>query len=192
MRTSVLHARLRGLVSLALPVALVALAACSDSSDGNQTTNPAGDGGRDSAASTVAAGDSGPDSATSDSAASDSSTPLVIGDAEAGTCVDLEPSPAELTCATDQDCALVVTGPVCSGYELGALCENGVANSSGVARITAQIAAIPHGNDAGHDVCDISVGTPRCLQGMCIDCDLGRPAGCLDAGTMPTGDGSPE
>jgi hypothetical protein len=56
----------------------------------------------------------------------------VVSDAGAGTCVDVEPAPSELTCATDQDCALIVTGQVCSGYELGALCETGAANSSGV------------------------------------------------------------
>ena len=192
VNSSTLHARLRCLASRALPATLAALAACASTSDRDQTTNAVvmmGDSGPDSAAAqdAVAVGDRGPDSAAADSA-----TSAVVG-AEAGTCVDVEPSAAELTCATDQDCALVVTGPVCPGYELGALCETGVANSSGVARIAAQIAAIPHGNDAGFDFCDVAVGTPRCLQGMCTDCGLGNaPPGCLDAGAVTMGDGSPE
>ncbi|MGA2449045.1 MAG: hypothetical protein ABTD50_10245 [Polyangiaceae bacterium] len=37
-------------------------------------------------------------------------------ESDGGGCVDIEVSAVELQCATDQDCAAVVTGPVCPGY----------------------------------------------------------------------------
>jgi hypothetical protein len=119
----------------------------------------------------------------------DSSHPV---DGDAG-CVDIEVLPAELTCEVDSDCTAVVTGPVCPGYQgnpdtFSTLCLNGVANSVGAARIAAQVAAIPHGDDAGIDFCDTLGGEQRCLGGQCISCpppgfnpNEGPPA-CFDAG----------
>ena len=90
----------------------------------------------------------------------------------------------------DPDCALVVTGPVCPGYVPGTLClSGGVANSSGQARIAAQIASVPSA-DAREVSCDNAVGTPRCLAGQCTVCGpfAEGPPACFDAGS--TGDAS--
>jgi hypothetical protein len=204
------HTWRRCLASRALPAALVVLAACASNTGHDQATNPAvaiGESGERPAANpAVVMGDGGPDSVANpavvmdrgepDSAASDSATsPPVVGDADG--CVDIELSSAETTCERDQDCVLVVTGSVCPRYvptvgsNVGTLCENGAANSSGAARIGAQIAAIPHGNDAGIDFCDAIPGTPRCLQGQCTVCGPGNgPPGCFDAGVVTTVDGS--
>jgi hypothetical protein len=119
-------------------------------------------------------------------------------ESDAGGCVDIEVSAAELECKTDQDCAEVVTGPVCPGYAVSpslsfsSLCYRGAANSSGAARIEAQIAAIPHVVDAGHIVCDIAVSAPRCVAGQCTPCMISAdesPA-CFDAGVALTDAGA--
>jgi len=162
------RARLGWLASLVLHAAVAGIAAC--------TSNPV-----------VAIGDGGADSLTPDSASG----------ADASGCIDVQLSPADLTCATDQECTPVITGWVCPGYvptvgsKLGTLCENAAANGSGAARIGARIAAIPHGDDAGMNFCDTAAGMPRCLQGRCTLCGpFGQgPAACLDAGNT-TADGS--
>ncbi len=122
---------------------------------------------------------------------------------DAGGCVDIELSSAELSCTTDQDCALVATGEVCPGYVpqrgneygTGTLCDNAAANSVGVAKVAAQLASIPTGNDGGDDFCDAVPGTPRCLGGQCGVCEslsgngppYSGPAGCADAGAAADG-----
>jgi hypothetical protein len=131
-------------------------------------------------------------STVSDSSTSDSSVGSTTDGPDANGCEDIEVSPAELVCSTDQDCVLVVTGPVCPGYvpsigyKAGTLCLSGIANSSGQARIAGQIASIPHGNDAGEEFCDNAVGTPRCLGGQCTVCGPfaeGPPACFVDGST---------
>jgi hypothetical protein len=87
------------------------------------------------------------------------------------TCIDLVLAPSELACETDQDCALVATGQVCSGYVAADLCTTGAANSQGVARITAALASVPSTAPAGPwDFCDAVVGTPTCIAGQCTIC----------------------
>jgi hypothetical protein len=103
-------------------------------------------------------------------------------------------APSGLACATDDDCAPVVTGSVCPGYvptvgsKIGTLCPNAAANRAGVAANAAQLAAIPHGDDAGFDFCDALSGTPRCIAGQCLMCgpnDYG-PAACFADGATGT------
>jgi hypothetical protein len=104
---------------------------------------------------------------------------------DAAGCVDFEPTASELTCTTDDDCALVRTGAACPGNPEEVLCD-GVANSSGAARIDSELAAFPWGHDAGgtHNFCDGLAGTPRCVARQCTQCGPGKigPAGCFDAG----------
>jgi len=129
-------------------------------------------------------------STASDASTSDSPATSTTHGADANGCEDIEVSAAELFCSTDQECTLVATGPVCPGYVPGSLCLSGVANSSGQARIAAQIASIPQRDDAGEEFCDNAVGTPRCLGAQCTVCGpFGEgPPACFDAGF--TGDAS--
>jgi hypothetical protein len=112
-------------------------------------------------------------------------------DHDAGSCVDLVASSADLACESDGDCMPVIVGQVCPGFvpsvggRLGTYCDNGAANATGASRLNAQLLAIPHGEDAGFDFCDAIPGTPRCLSKQCVMCPedaAGGPPGCRDGG----------
>ncbi|MGO8992391.1 MAG: hypothetical protein ACLQVI_03620 [Polyangiaceae bacterium] len=111
---------------------------------------------------------------------------------DGGGCVDLQPSPAELACTTDQDCVASLTGTICPGYVAESLCENSAANSAGAQRILSQLQSIPQGvnPDPSTDFCDAEASPIRCLGGQCTVCGPGSngPASCSDdAGIVVTG-----
>lgn len=89
-----------------------------------------------------------------------------------GPCVGLHATPADLTCTTNQDCKLVVTGTICPGYIPSGVCAASAANGAGAARLEADLAAIPKGESPGDppEICDAAAGTPSCVQGQCTVC----------------------
>ncbi len=112
-----------------------------------------------------------------------------------GGCVDIQPTPADLACTRDEDCAAAVTGVVCAGDIASSLCSNGAANSAGVAKLTAQLLAVAKGvRTDPTDFCDKSAGTLLCFAGQCMQCGDGYlpqtcPVGDGGGGVAP-GDGS--
>jgi hypothetical protein len=153
----------RSLGSLAIVTLLASGIACGERAPEEATTSP----GQKTATGAVT-NDGGTDSAT----------PSTGTPSPAGVCIDIALAPSELTCDTDSDCALVVTGQVCPGYvptydgTIGTLCYGGAANGQGVARVAAAIASVPPTDEAGpdYDFCDAVVGTPRCIARQCTIC----------------------
>ena len=160
---------------LALRLVPVALAALVAACGGKTIADPAAGDDQNGATPPV----SGPPS---------EGTTVTVPGVDAAACVDLEVTAADLPCAADQDCQLVLTGTACPGFIPDQLCESAAANRAGAARIAAALASVPQGHDAGFppDFCDIVVGTARCIAGQCTDCDpFGRgPAGCNDDGGL--------
>jgi hypothetical protein len=100
-------------------------------------------------------------------------------------CLDLEVLPADLSCASDQDCELVRTGEVCDGQ-----CSCGgytPVNAAAGARFESETASVTFSEDCG---CPPSTDeAPRCLDGQCTLCIGDQPEGCGDSGTTTIEDG---
>jgi hypothetical protein len=99
-------------------------------------------------------------------------------------CVDIEVTPSDVSCATDSDCTLSLSGRVCAGR---CSCGDTPMNATASARFESQIASL------ALEACPCAFpGEARCLGGQCTLCGLGpnAPAGCNDAGTTATSDGA--
>jgi hypothetical protein len=145
-------------------LALLGPSACSAASAPSPEQGASADAGREAAtsASTGQTPDAGRDGATPPGS---------------GACIDIELNPIELTCESDTDCFLVVTGQVCPGYTpsadgtMGSLCYTAAANIEGVKRTSAAIGGVPPAQGAtGPAFCDATVGSPRCVAGECTIC----------------------
>jgi hypothetical protein len=134
-------------------------------------------GERDSGVQTA---DSGADTGTIDSGSG-----ADTGTTDSGSkCVDFEPTPSDLSCESDQDCALVRKGEVCKGQ---CSCGATPVNAGAAARFASDTAAL----DLASCPCAFE-GEARCLAGQCALCGVGgnQPAGCADAaGPPPATDG---
>jgi hypothetical protein len=98
-------------------------------------------------------------------------------------CVDLEVAPSDLSCVSDQDCALSLTGNVCEGQ---CACGDTSVNAAAAARYQSETAALTF------EACPCPAqGEPRCLGGQCTLCGFGPnpPAGCDDTGIITIEDG---
>jgi hypothetical protein len=182
--------------SLVLFAILTSLAACSSSNGATVDTKApvhAGDDAGDARKAPVHTGDDAGDAAMG-TVNSGGNTDGSNG------CVDIELSAADLACSVDSDCSSVVTGTVCPGWvpngpgaKLGTLCYDSAANSTGAAKVTAELASIPHGEDAGHDFCDqgFSPGewALRCIASQCVQCAFSDSPLCKDGGAA-VNDGS--
>jgi hypothetical protein len=100
-------------------------------------------------------------------------------EAEAGTCVDIDPASFDESCQSDMDCTLAPTGKVCSG-ECG--CGGGAVSRSAATSIQSeltsssiQLSACP---------CPPPGTWSRCVDGTCTGCPVGGggPSGCPDGG----------
>jgi hypothetical protein len=132
----------------------------------------AGGGGQDGGVGVADAGEK--DSGANTGDASDAAT------TEAGAnCVEFEPTPSDLTCGGDLDCALVRTGEVCKDQ---CSCGDAPVNAAAAARFASDTAPL----DLASCPCAFS-GEARCLAGRCTLCGIGgnQPAGCDDAATTP-------
>jgi hypothetical protein len=134
-----------------------------DAGVGDGGTGVAEAGERDSG---VKAADSGADTGTTDSGSK---------------CVDFEPTPSDLACGSDQDCALVRSGEVCKGQ---CSCGDTPVNAGAAARFASDTAPL----DLASCPCAFP-GEARCLAGQCALCGPGsnQPAGCADAAAPPPG-----
>ena len=134
-----------------------------DAGVGDGGTGVAEAGERDSG---VKAADSGADTGTTDSRSK---------------CVDFEPTPSDLACGSDQDCALVRSGEVCKGQ---CSCGDTPVNAGAAARFASDTAPL----DLASCPCAFP-GEARCLAGQCALCGPGsdQPAGCADAAAPPPG-----
>jgi hypothetical protein len=114
----------------------------------------------------VKAADSGADTGTTDGGSK---------------CVDFEPTPSDLACGSDQDCALVRSGEVCKGQ---CSCGDTPVNAGAAARFASDVAPL----DLASCPCAFP-GEARCLAGQCALCGPGsnQPAGCADAAAPPPG-----
>jgi len=104
-------------------------------------------------------------------------------DAAASDCVDIEPSAADLVCATDQDCAAGYGGNVCANECWS--CENKDTAMSAAAAATYQseLEALPSMALCGPCALPLSVPV-ACVGGKCVGCLPGHDGGaaCGDAG----------
>jgi hypothetical protein len=98
-------------------------------------------------------------------------------------CVDVEIVPSDLSCASDQDCTLALSGNICNGQ---CSCAGTPVNAAAAARLQSEIASL-----ALHECPCPKSGEPRCVGGQCTLCGLGlnQPAGCGDSGTVTIEDG---
>ncbi|MGA3123514.1 MAG: hypothetical protein ABSF69_22320 [Polyangiaceae bacterium] len=142
-------------------------AGCSDSGTRLAKDGGAEDGGVAEAGdgdSGVKTADSGVDAGTTDGGSK---------------CVDVEPAPTDLTCSSDQDCALVRSGEVCKGQ---CSCGDTPVNVGAAARFASDTAPL------NLESCPCAfAGEARCLAGQCTLCAVGgnQPSGCADAATTP-------
>jgi len=98
-------------------------------------------------------------------------------------CVDIEVTPSDVSCASDSDCTLSLSGRVCDGR---CSCGDTPVNAAAATRFESDIASLTL------EACPCAFpGVARCLAGQCTLCGLGpnAPAGCSDAGTT-TSDGA--
>jgi hypothetical protein len=100
--------------------------------------------------------------------------------------VDLEVASSDVSCGSDQDCALVRTGEVCDGQ---CACGDTAVNAAAAARFQSDTASLTL------EGCPCALpGETRCLGGQCTLCGFGpdQPAGCADAGVATLEDGGIE
>jgi len=106
----------------------------------------------------------------------------------ASACAELDVAPSDLSCGTDQDCALVRIGEVCSGQcDLG--CGGTPVNVAAATRFRSDTASLTL------EACPCNFpGEARCLGGQCTLCALGpnQLAACGDAGLAAPTDASGE
>jgi hypothetical protein len=117
---------------------------------------------------------------------SDSGVKSEAGSPDDGsTCVDIEVAASDVSCASDSDCTLSLSGRVCDGR---CSCGDTPVNATASARFQSQIASLTL------EACPcVFPGEARCLGGQCTLCGLGpnAPAGCSDdAGTTTPRDGA--
>jgi hypothetical protein len=122
-----------------------------------------------------------------------------VDDSDAGACVDIVLTAADLACMADSDCSSVVVGEVCPGWvpnepdgKLGTVCYDGAANSAGAARVATILATVPHGEDAGLDFCDQAARTwaIKCVAGQCVQCAFSDAGACKGGDTSTDASGS--
>jgi hypothetical protein len=103
----------------------------------------------------------------------------VVGSA----CVDIEVAPADVSCNSDSDCELGLTGHVCEGQ---CDCGDTPLNAAAAERNQSKTASLIFEGCPCADP-----GEPRCLGGQCTLCGFGpnEPAGCSDAGVNTLEDG---
>jgi hypothetical protein len=156
-------------------------AACSDAGiesaeDGGVVDGGSKDGGvEDGGIGVVEAGERDSSVKTADSGGD-------TGTTDAGPkCVDFEPTLSDLTCGSDQDCALVRTGEVCKSQ---CSCGDTPVNAGAAARFASDTAPL----DLASCPCAFE-GEPRCIAGQCTLCGFGgnQPAGCADAAAPSPG-----
>jgi hypothetical protein len=96
---------------------------------------------------------------------------------DGGTCIDIEVAPSDLSCASDQDCTLTLTGEVCDGQ---CSCGDTPVSTTAAARDESETASLRLADCA----CGFP-GVPRCLGGQCTLCDgADSSTGCDDAGAI--------
>ena len=92
-------------------------------------------------------------------------------------CVDIEVAPSDVSCGSDSDCTLTLSGHVCDGQ---CSCGDTPVNAGAAARYQSETASLTFEGCPCADP-----GEARCLGGQCALCGFGpnQPAGCSDAGT---------
>jgi len=95
---------------------------------------------------------------------------------DAGACVQIDVTPADLACSVDGDCSYGETGLIC---ESSCDCPNAAVNNAAAAKFSAEIP--PSTVDCG---CGIG-GSPRCIRGSCTLCGFGSSGDCGDGGVTP-------
>jgi hypothetical protein len=100
----------------------------------------------------------------------------VAVDATAVSCVFIDPSTYDQSCKQDSDCIEITPGSICSG---NCACGGAAVNADGQSRYDEAINSLVLAACA----CPLA-GIPRCVQGMCTQCDVGpaQPVGCWDGG----------
>jgi hypothetical protein len=112
----------------------------------------------------------------------DSGSGVSTTEGDAG-CIDLQLVSSDLSCGSDSDCDLVVTGEICN-YQC--LCGDTPANAAAAARLQSETASLTlYGCE-----CPI-IGVPSCLGGQCTLCAVppNEFGGCGDAGITTIEDG---
>jgi hypothetical protein len=98
---------------------------------------------------------------------------------DAGECVNIAPTGADLACATDEDCTVIQGGRVCAMPCCGG---DAAVNKDAAARLAAAetVTLFPQAGVCGS--CEASAMT-GCVRGQCVVCG---PSGCGDGGVAVT------
>lgn len=93
-------------------------------------------------------------------------------------CVDIDVAPADISCGSDSDCVLTLTGHVC---DRECNCGDTPVNAGAAARYRSETASLTFEGCPCADP-----GEARCLGGQCALCGLGpnQPAGCGEGTTV--------
>jgi len=106
---------------------------------------------------------------------------------DGATCVDIDLSTYDQSCAADSDCISITAGPICEGS-----CECGGATVNASEQSRYQNAIAPLASTRGVCGC-FAEGIPQCVHGTCTFCSLGsNGSGCIDGGAVGSDAGGSE
>jgi hypothetical protein len=103
--------------------------------------------------------------------------------ADAGGCVDFEPTASDLSCGSDNDCFIIVSGLICSTGPCGCGGAPSVVNVAGATRFMIQTTSLPSEDCETGGFCDAAL-TALCASNTCVLCGTSNePDACGDAGS---------